>query len=302
MGINIIMLQIKNIISFICVLLLTQSLSKPLCVPALDCDSCQYCGLESEMYSSCFYRNMFCKNDSKIIYSSYLKEEYAIFFDNEPHFDDFCGEMEYELKNMNETIILFTSKNKTFPKESPIRCHYLINSINKNADYPYLQISIKNIPQNNETKDTSDFKADIGAIFTSIDSDLEEVEIINDTELVDKYYINTLSSTTRLELLLDFEPKKENPNEVLEIKINYGQKFSNFTKRYYYKTTYDSYDDDYSTSTSTSGESSSSDSSILGGAIGGGAAVLIVIVVIYCCCCKTEKRYVEVETTRCALQ
>ena len=91
------MLHIKNIISFINVfLLLSQSLSKPLCITNLDCDSCEYCGLESEIYSSCFYRNMFCKNDSKIIYSSYLKEEYSIFFDYEPESDDFCGE-----ENMN---------------------------------------------------------------------------------------------------------------------------------------------------------------------------------------------------------
>ena len=52
---------------------------------------------------------MFCKNDSKIIYSSNLKEEYSIFFDYEPESDDFCGEAEYELENMNDTIILFTS-------------------------------------------------------------------------------------------------------------------------------------------------------------------------------------------------
>ena len=82
--------------------------------------------------------------------------------------------MEYELENMNDTIILFTSKNK----ESSIRCHYSINSINKSADYPYLQISLNNIPKGNETRD---FKADIGIIFTLADSHKEEVEAINDS-------------------------------------------------------------------------------------------------------------------------
>ena len=238
---------------------------------------------------------MFCKNDSKIIYSSYLKEEYSIFFDYEPESDDFCGEVEYELEKMNDTIILFTSKNK----ESSIRCHYSINSINNSADYPYLQISLNNIPKSNETRD---FKADIGVIFTLADSHKEEVEAINDSKLVDKYYINTLKSTARFEMFLDFEPKRENPNEILEIKLNFGKKFYNFTKKYY-KT---NYDDDYSssTSTSTSEESSSSDSATIGGAIGGGGVVgaLIFFGIIYCCCFRTEKRLVEVETTRCAMQ
>ena len=57
-----------------------------------------------------------------------------------------------------------------------------INSINKSADYPYLQISLNNIPKSNETRD---FKADIGVIFTLADSHKEEVEAINDSELVD---------------------------------------------------------------------------------------------------------------------
>ena len=301
MGINFKMLQTKNIFSFICVLLLlSKSHSKPLCTSNLDCDSCQYCGLESEVYSSCFYRNMFCKNDSKIIYSSYLKDEYEIFFYNDPELDNFCGEVEYDLENMNDTIILFNSENKAFPLESSLRCHYLINSINKSADYPYLELNIKNILKSNETKTISGFKADIGAIFTLSDSNIEEVETINDSEIVDKYYIKTLSSTTRLEMFLDFEPKKANPNEVLEIKLNFGQKFNNFTRRNYYRT---NYDDDYSTTTSsTSKESSSSDSGTIAGATGGVAAIFIIGVIAYCGCCKTEKRLVEVETTRCALQ
>ena len=290
------MLPIKNILSFISfLLLLVQNQSKPLCIPSLDCDSCEYCGLESENYSSCFYRNMFCKDDSKIIFSSYLKEEYSIFYDNEPESYDLCGEVEYELENINDTIILFSSKNKTFPEKNPIRCHYLIDSINKNEEYPCLNIDIKNISNSNET---SDLKTNIGIIFTLSDSEIEEVEAITDSELVGKYYINTLKSTTRFEIFLDFEPKKENPDEVLEIKINFGKKFSGFTQKYY-KT---NYNNEPTTTTSTTQESSSSDSSTLGGAIGGAAGGLIVIIVIFCCCCKTEKRYVEVETTRCALQ
>ena len=245
---------------------------------------------------------MFCKNDSKIIYSSYLKEEYSFFYDNEPESYDFCGEIEYELENMNDTLILFTNKNKTFSKENPIRCHYLINSINKNTNFPYLQIGIKkNISKINET---NYLKTDIGIIYTLSDSDIEEVEAINDSELVGKYYINSLKSATRLELFLDFELKNENPNEILEIKINFGKKFSNFTQKYY-KTNYD--DDYYSTSTSTTTstttqESSSSDSGTIGGIIGGAVGGVVIVIIIVCCCCKTEKRYVEVETTRCALQ
>ena len=50
--------------------------------------------------------------------------EYSIFYDNEPESYDFCGEVEYELENINDTIILFSSKNKTFPEKNPIRCHY----------------------------------------------------------------------------------------------------------------------------------------------------------------------------------
>lgn len=101
-------------------------------------------------------------------------------------------------------------------------------------------------------------------------------------------------------MFLDFEPKRENPNEILEIKLNFVKKFYNFTKKYY-KT---NYDDDYSssTSTSTSKESSSSDSATIGGAIGGVVGAIIFFGIIYYCCFRTEKRLVEVETTRCAMQ
>ena len=282
------MFCVENIFSFIFILLLlSQSYSKPLCLSNLDCHTCQHCGFESEDYSTCFYRNMFCKNDSKIIYSLYLKREYTFFFDNNPELDDFCGEVEYELENVNDTIILFTSKNKTFPKESPIRCHYLINSINNNSNNPYLQINLKNSSKNNETKNISDFKADIGAIFTLTDSNIEEVEAINVSELIDKYYINTLKSAKRLEIFLDFEPKKENQNDVLEIKLNFGKMFDNITKGYY--NTYS-----VNISASYSDDSDSCSSAIIGIIIGLVSASLILFIIIYCCCCKSETKYVEV--------
>ena len=78
--------------------------------------------------------------------------------------------MEYELENINDTIILFSSKNKTFPEKNPIRCHYLIDSINKNEEYPCLNIDIKNISNSNET---SDLKTNIGIIFTLSDSEIK---------------------------------------------------------------------------------------------------------------------------------
>ncbi len=274
-------LHLKNIFSLISnLLILCQSQSKPLCIQDLDCDSCEYWCLESEIYSSCFYKNKFCKRDSKIIYSSYLKEEYSIFYDNEPESYDFWGEVEYELENINDAIILFTNKNKTFSKENPIRCHYLINSINKNLVFPYLQIGIKN---SSKISETSDLKTNIGIIFTLTDSDIEEIEAINDSELVGKYYLNPLKSATRIELFLDFETKNENPNEILEIEINFGKKFSNFTQKYHKR----NYDDDYcststSTTTSTTQESSSSDSGTIGGAIGGAVGGLVLFIIVVC--------------------
>lgn len=294
------MLHFKNILIFFFVLLLfSESYNKPLCNSTLDCHTCDFCGLESENYFSCFYQNIFCLNDSKIIYSSYLKDEYTSFFENDPEIDDeLCGEIEYELENRNEGITIFTNKNKTFPKNSKIRCHYIIDSINKNYDLPYLEISMKNVSQSNETKITNGFKAEIGAIFSLTDSDREEVEIIKGQKLFEKFYINNLRSVTKLEIFLDFETDIEYPYEILEIKIDYGQIFSNFSNKYH--STY--YDNAQSTSTSNSNESSSSSDALYGGIGGGAAAFILLCIVGYCCCCKTEKRYVEVETTRCALQ
>ena len=293
------MLCYKNLFSFIFTLIILSKCStKPLCNSNLYCDSCDFCGLESASYSPCFYGNMFCKNDSKIIYSSYLKEEFTIFFDNDPELIDFCGEVEYELENMKEAITLFTNRNKTFPKNNLLRCHYLISSINESFGYPYLEINLEDLQRSNETKNTSDINAEINAIFKLIDSDLEEIEVINSSKLVDNYYIYPLRSITRFEIFIDIKLLKEKLNEVLEIKLNFGQKFHNSTARYYKTST----STQGSTTTSTTEESDSISGSVIGGSIGGAVGFIVMGLIVYFCCCKTEKRYIEVETTTCGIQ
>ena len=65
---------IRKIILFLCLLeLLPKCYNQLLCNHNLNCNICQYCGSEIKNYTSCFYYNIFCKNNSNIIYSIFLK-------------------------------------------------------------------------------------------------------------------------------------------------------------------------------------------------------------------------------------
>jgi hypothetical protein len=122
---------IRKIILFLCLLeLLPKCYNQLLCNHNSNCNICQYCGSEIKNYTSCFYYNIFCKNNSNIIYSPTLKKEYKKYFESSPEIYSFCGQKEYILENIKDNIIIFTNRNKSFPKNKYIHCNYLIKSIN----------------------------------------------------------------------------------------------------------------------------------------------------------------------------
>ena len=269
------MIPKQNFFALLCfIILIYQGYCKSLCNSSLECDLCDYCGFESKDYTSCLYKNIFCKNNSKIIYSPILKEDYISFFDIDNDLDDFCGQVEYELDDYEEAITIFTSKNKTFPKNKMIRCHYLIDSANNNKNFPFLEISTINSSESNESEKLN---AEVNVIFSLKDSDSEEIEVINSSKLSDKFYKNSLKYYSKLEIFLDFEPTQGSQKDILEIKINFNEKFYNSNNRYY--STY--YGDDYSTSVSVNTDSSTG---IIVGIILGVTALVCGVILSICLC------------------
>ena len=114
------------------------------CSPEYFCDECQYCGEETMNFDSCFYYNIFCKgnNRNNIKYSPIMKEEYTDYFGLDPDIISFCGQEEYVLKNIEineeKEIIIFSTKNKYFPKNKYMHCHFYIDLEKSYLLYPYL--------------------------------------------------------------------------------------------------------------------------------------------------------------------
>ena len=113
---------------------------KPLCNSNYNCTECESCLSEIQNYESCYYYNLFCKNNSQILYSSFLKNEYIQFFDGIPEMNSFCGKKKFVIGNKKDEIIIFDGRNKTFPRVENIHCHYLIDSVNNNSLYLFLYI------------------------------------------------------------------------------------------------------------------------------------------------------------------
>ena len=278
------------LLSCIKTILLQNINPKPLCNSNYNCTECESCLSEIQNYESCYYYNLFCKNNSQILYSSFLKNEYIQFFDGIPEMNSFCGKKKFVIGNKKDEIIIFDGRNKTFPRVENIHCHYLIDSVNNNSLYPFLEIKKTKNSEINE-EDTG-LEIGINNILTLSEGELAEA--INCSKLSNTtYYRRYLHKVESLEIFVDFSEFEYGLlQDILEIKIIFENNIFNSSNLYYSKS--------YNSSNSTS--SSSSDSKDVFYGIGVVAAIAVLGLLIYCCCFKKEREVVEVDTTRCRLQ
>ena len=132
------------------------------CNSDVFCDSCTKCGISTNNFTSCFYYNMLCKKGSSssvlnilmpsLDYSSGMKNKLINFFKSDPDITSFCGQEEYNFENLEKEIIIFNSKNKAFPKDKYVHCHYLLTTKNVVEYEPYIHFQLSNNKDSTELR------------------------------------------------------------------------------------------------------------------------------------------------------
>ena len=242
------------------------------CSPEYFCDECQYCGEETMNFDSCFYYHIFCKeNRNYLKYSPIMKEEYTDYFSLDPDIISFCGQEEYVLKNIEITeekeIIIFSTKNKFFPKNKYMHCRFYIDLEKSYLLNPYLVFEKgKNSinPYNNGA-----LKCQISNIFTynnQVRSQSSKTISYNDILISSSDDIGTVLN---LEIFVDFlDINYISPDEFLEIKITFDRKYTE--------------EEVNANENLTENESSSYKTGTIAGLSTGGTIFIVVVI----CCCK----------------
>ena len=250
-------------IFFILYILVPNTIEEYICESVYRCDTCNYCGTSTNNYTSCFYYNIFCKNEYyKLTYSPFMKSTLINIFQNDSSITSFCGQKEYIIDNTTDEVVIFNSQDKNFIKDKYIHCHYYINTESVVEYSPYFYFSLS---KNMNSTEPRNLKFELSNIYKKSD-DSEEIELLSHSQLRPKnnFKINIETEKT-VEIFLDFlESNYTQPEEILEIK------FIIFDKK-------------------SSSSSSSSNAATIGGAIGGILCLIIIGgVAYYCCCGKSE--------------
>ena len=179
----------------------------------IDCNDCDFCGEESEDYTTCNYDNIFCKGDTQHFFSPRLKSEYDAFFRKDSEVREFCGKGEIEFDLQKKPVLIFDANKNNFPKGKLVHCSYIFNRIDNYKKYePSLVIQFnpdqKNIHLN--------FKIIIE--FTSVDELKTQKLITNDDLRKNNIFEETLKDTEEILIFIDFLNTEYNSEETLEIK------------------------------------------------------------------------------------
>lgn len=255
---------------YIICLLIQIASSSFTCSPEYYCNECQYCGEETMDYDLCNYYQIFCKETRKNLkYSPTLKEEYIDYFSLNPDIISFCGQEEYILRDMEKTdkkeIVIFSSKNKFFPNNVNMHCHYYIDLEKSYLLYPYLVFEKGKNKISPFTEGPLRYQiSNIFSLNNQIRSQTSKAFACND---IQNSSSTDIGGMINLEIFVDFLDKKYlSPEESLEIKI-----------------TFDRY---YSEEELENNGSSSSTAVAAGSSIGG---VIALLAIIFCCkhcgCC-----------------
>ena len=231
------------------------------CTSDYNCINCNFCGISTKNFTSCFYYHMLCKENNKITYSPYIKNELTNLYENDSDITKFCGQKEYNIDNMNYELIIFNSQNKNFTKNKYIHCHYVLKRENMDKK-PYLYFEIT---KNDNSKEIRKLQFQISNIYKE-SSDIESSESLNhDTIRKNNFLRAYLETTKTVDIFVDFlELNYTQPEEILKISlIDINKKLS---------------------SSSSSAKTSVTILSTISSAI----IFILFICLIYYCCCKRE--------------
>ena len=186
----------------------------------IDCNDCDFCGEESEDYSTCNYDNIFCKGDTQHFFSPRLKSEYDTFFRKDSKVNEFCGKGEIEFDLQKNPVLIFDVNKNNFPKGKLVHCSYTFNRIDNYKKYePSLVI------QFNPDQKNIDLKFKIIIEFTSVDELKTQKLITNDDLRNNNIFEETLKDTEELLIFVDFLNNEYNSDEVLELKYKINKNF-----------------------------------------------------------------------------
>lgn len=184
-----------------------------ICSFNIDCNDCDFCGEESEDYTTCNYDNIFCKGDTQHFFSPRLKSEYDSFFRKDSKVSEFCGKGEMEFELQKDPVLFFDVNKNNFPKGKLVHCSYTFNRIDNYKKYePSLVINL------NPDQKNMDLKFKIIIEFTSIDERKKQKLITNDDLKNNNIFEETLKDTEELLIFIDFLNNDYNSDEVLEMK------------------------------------------------------------------------------------
>ena len=174
------------------------------CSLSEECDSCYFCGNQTEDYSSCDFENIFCHHNKsdKYEYNSVAKENYSYYFRNILKMDEFCGVKQLELDSPKKSFkILETNLDSNILLNS-LHCDYeIINSyyFEHSTDEATLTLKINNINED----ENKHIKLNIFIIYNT-GNNLRFINL-NDTTIRNRQNNRTLNSINNLVLLIDIK-------------------------------------------------------------------------------------------------
>ena len=181
----------------------------------IDCNDCDFCGEESEIYSNCNYDNIFCKGDNnQYFYSPRLKSEYDAFFRKDEEVNNFCGKSEIEYNLQKEPVLILEVNKSNFPKGKLVHCSFIFNHLEKYKKYePALMLEF-----NKNGNNINNIKFKIIIELTSIDEKKTQKLITNDNLKENNIFEEVLKNTEELLIFVDFLNNGIENDETLEIK------------------------------------------------------------------------------------
>ena len=186
------------------------------------CESCTFCGNETNDYTPCSYYNLFCiKNSSDIFFQDSYLNKYTTFFRNISNANDFCGKQTYifDLPINSFSIINKTAKN--IQNSNINHCNYEIY----NTQYFYNFEGTANLIIRLKTNNVK--KNKIKLIFNILLRDTRSLsskqKIIKEIDLIKEDYKLILFNYNIIIILVDFYVDgeiKANIDEYIEVRID----------------------------------------------------------------------------------
>lgn len=222
---------------FGCVLLILiysqSTLSLPLCKYNINCKECQLCNINdiSEGSSYCNYENLFCISYSfeAQIFKPSTINEYSNILRNDNDINNFCGKETITIRpnEKEETISIFNTKDKTFPKNKKVHCNF---NITKEEEKKLKDIILYFEITNKDNSNNHNLAFNI--TFINLDNYgyynvPQDIVSFNDEKIRNEKYEHYFEDNNKIQILIDFNDMTSTiTDENFEIRLNYKTKNS----------------------------------------------------------------------------